>query len=148
MLVRTALYWLLAQALLIIVIASAAPGGASWLTLAGFVTPWYDDNFFALRLISVPWTDPRVWVSLQTLVQMLAVAMAAAAITTMARTNPWQHGVLPDSAPRGRDKPAGSPAPGGAPPGPGAGAGPMAGPAPGPPADAPRPPPPAGPAGV
>lgn len=113
MLVRMALYWLMAQALVIVVVAAAVPGGSSWLTLAGFVTANYDDNIFALHLVCVPWTDPAAYVSLQTFVQMLSVAMAAAALTTLVRTNPWQHGVLPDSTVPGRDKPARAPGPAG-----------------------------------
>lgn len=116
-LARMALYWLLGQALVIVVVACALPGGSSWLTLAGFVTPHYDNNIFAIRLMRVPWTDPAVFVSLQTAVQMLAVALAGAALVTLVKTNPWEHGVLQDSTPSGRDKPSRSatsapPAPG------------------------------------
>jgi len=141
------MYWLLGQALVITVVAAAVPGGASWLTLAGFVTPYYDDNVFALRVVPVPWTDPTVHMSLQTLAQMLAVAMAAAALTVLARTNPWQHGVLPDSTPPGRDS-APRPTPATAPPAapPGAPASPASPPAPASPASPPPPPP--GPAGL
>lgn len=161
MLIRTVLYGLLIQLLAIIVIAAAIPGGASWLTLVGYVTAFYDHNVFALHIVSVPWTDPAVFISLQTSVQMLAVAMAAAGLITLARTNPWQHGVLPDSAPPGRDKtlrdpptpaPAPMPPPGGAnsstvsapPPGPAAG-GPPAGRPPSPPSPMPPAPGPVGP---
>jgi hypothetical protein len=104
MLARTAAYWLSAQALLAVVVAAAVPNGASVLVLTGFVTAYYDDNLFAVRIVRVPWTDPSVYVSIQTLVQMVAVAAAAAALTTLVRTNPWQHGVLPDSTPPGRDR--------------------------------------------
>jgi hypothetical protein len=99
-------YWLAAQALLIIVVAAAMPHGASLLVLAGFVTAYYDDNLFAVRIVRVSWTDPSVYVSIQTLAQMVAVAAAAAALTTLVRTNPWQHGVLRDSTPPGRDRTA------------------------------------------
>jgi hypothetical protein len=98
-LVRTVVYWLIGQALLIIVVAAAVPQGASLLVLTGFVTAYYDDNLFAVRIVRVPWTDPSVYVSIQTLTQMVAVAAAAAALTTLVRTNPWQHGVLPNSTP-------------------------------------------------
>jgi len=116
MLVRTALYLLLVQALATVVIASAVPDGAAWLTLAGFVTPYYDSNVFALKLAPVPWTDPVVYISVQTLTQMAALAAAGAAMITLARVTPWQHGVLPDSTPPAKDKgsgqgKAGSPAP-------------------------------------
>jgi len=116
MLVRTALYLLLVQALATVVIASAVPDGAAWLTLAGFVTPYYDSNIFALKLAPVPWTDPVVYISVQTLTQMAALAAAGAAMITLARVTPWQHGVLPDSTPPAKDKgsgqgKAGSPAP-------------------------------------
>jgi len=116
MLVRTALYLLLVQALAIVVVASAVPDGAAWLTLAGFVTPYYDSNVFALKLAPVPWTDPVVYVSVQTLMQMAALAAAGAALITLVRVTPWQHGVLPDSTPPAKDKgsgqgKAGSPAP-------------------------------------
>jgi len=116
MLVRTALYLLLVQALATVVIASAVPSGAAWLTVAGFVTPYYDSNVFALKLAAVPWTDPVVYISVQTLTQMAALAAAGAAMITLARVTPWQHGVLPDSTPPAKDKgsgqgKAGSPAP-------------------------------------
>lgn len=152
MLIRTVLYGLLIQLLVIIVIAAAIPGGASWLTLAGYVTAFYDHNVFALHIVSVPWTDPAVFISLQTFVQMLAVAMAAAGLITLARTNPWQHGVLPDSAPPGRDKPPRDPAasaPAPMPPPSAAGAPASPAPPPGPAAAGPpagRPPAPASPA--
>lgn len=98
-LVRTALYVLLAQALVIVVVAAAVPGAAAWLVLAGFVTAFYDTNVFAIRLLAVPWTAPPVYVTVQTLVQMLAVAAAVSALVTLARVYRWQHGALPDSAP-------------------------------------------------
>jgi len=107
MLVRTALYLLLVQALAIVVVASAVPDGAAWLTLAGFVTPYYDSNVFALKLASVPWTDPVVYVSVQTLTQMAALAAAGAALITLARVTRWQHGVLPDSTPPAKEKGSG-----------------------------------------
>lgn len=105
LLARTGAYWLVGQMLLITVIASAIPGGASQLVLAGFVTAYYDTNVFAIRLAAVPWTDPAVYISVQSLVQMLIVAAVGSALTTIARTNPWQHGVLPNSTAPGRDKP-------------------------------------------
>jgi hypothetical protein len=92
MLVRIAVYWLATQALLIIVVAAAVPRGTSLLVLTGFVTAYYDDNLFAVRIVRVPWTDPSVYVSIQTLAQMVAVAAAAAALTTLVRTNPWLAG--------------------------------------------------------
>ena len=107
MLVRTALYLLLVQALATVVIASAVPDGAAWLTLAGFVTPYYDSNVFALKLAPVPWTDPVVYVSVQTLMQMAALAAAGAALITLARVTRWQHGVLPDSTPPAKEKGSG-----------------------------------------
>ena len=122
MLVRTALYLLLVQALAIVVVASAVPDGAAWLTLAGFVTPYYDSNVFALKLAPVPWTDPVVYLSVQTLTQMATLAAAGAALITLVRVTPWQHGTLPDSIPPPKEKgsgpgkggsqaPAASPAP-------------------------------------
>ena len=116
MLVRTALHLLLAQVLATIVVASAVPKGAAWLTLAGFVTPYYDRNVFAIKLAQVPWTDPAVYFSVQTLTQMAALAAAGAALITLVRVAPWQHGVLPDSTPPAKDRggapgKAGSPAP-------------------------------------
>ena len=107
MLVRTALYLLLVQALATVAIASAVPSGAAWLTVAGFVTPYYDSNVFALKLAPVPWTDPVVYVSVQTLMQMAALAAAGAALITLVRVTPWQHGVLPDSTPPAKDKGSG-----------------------------------------
>lgn len=107
MLVRTALYLLLVQALATVVIASAVPNGAAWLTVAGFVTPYYDSNVFALKLAAVPWTDPVVYLSVQTLTQMAALAAAGAALITLARVTPWQHGVLPDSTPPAKEKGSG-----------------------------------------
>jgi hypothetical protein len=104
MLVRTTLYALLLQLVLVATIAIAAPQGAARLTTAGFVTPHHDRNFFAWKLAPVPWTDPTVYFSVQTMVQMLALALAAAALITFARTNPWQHGTLPESTPPPRDK--------------------------------------------
>ena len=107
MLVRTALYLLLVQALATVVIASAVPDGAAWLTVAGFVTPYYDSNVFALKLAPVPWTDPVVYVSVQTLTQMATLAAAGAALITLVRVTPWQHGTLPDSLPPPKEKDSG-----------------------------------------
>lgn len=104
MLVRTALYLFLAQVLATDVIAAAVPGGAAWLTLAGFVTPYYDSNVFAVKLAPLPWTDPVVYLSAQTLIQMTALAAAGSALITLARATPWRPGALPDSAPPARDK--------------------------------------------
>ena len=56
MLARTALYLLLVQALATVVIASAVPDGAAWLTVAGFVTPYYDSN---MRVVGVVQGDAR-----------------------------------------------------------------------------------------
>lgn len=128
-LARIAGYWIVGQALVIIVLAAAVPNGASWLVLLGFVTAYYDDNVFAVHVATVPWTDPPVYFTVQTLVQMLAVAAVAASLTTLVRTNPWQHGVLPNSTPPGRDKPA-RPVSDGAPPGPASPAAPPSAPAP------------------
>ena len=111
LLARTGLYVLLGQALVIAVLAIAVPGGASLLTLAGFVTPLYDGNFFAAHITPIPWTDPTVYVSIQSAVQMLVVALAVAGVVGLIKTNPWQHGVLPDSTPPGRDKAPASGAP-------------------------------------
>lgn len=99
MLVRTTLYALLLQVVAVIALAAAVPRAAAWLTSGGFVTPYYDNNLFALKLAPVPWTEPTVYFSVQTSVQMLALALAAAALITLVRTNPWQHGALPDSVP-------------------------------------------------
>lgn len=104
MLARTALYLLVVQALVISVIASAVPHGAGWLTSAGFVTAYYDSNVFAVKIAPIPWTDPSVYASVQSVVQMLAVALAGAALFTIARTNPWHHGALPDSLPPPKDR--------------------------------------------
>ena len=90
-----------------VVIASAVPDGAAWLTVAGFVTPYYDSNVFALKLAAVPWTDPVVYVSVQTLTQMATLAAAGAALITLVRVTPWQHGVLPDSTPPAKEKGSG-----------------------------------------
>ena len=103
MLVRTALYALAVQLLLSVVIAVVIPHGAAWLTTAGFVTPYYDHNVFAIKLVPVPWTDPRVYISVQTLVQMLALSMTVSALVTLARTNPWHHGAPPESTPPVKD---------------------------------------------
>lgn len=132
MLVRTTLYALLLQLVAVGAMAAAVPHAAGWLTRGGFVTPYYDNNLFALKLAPVPWTEPTVYFSVQTLVQMLALALAVAALITFARTNPWQHGALPDSLPAPKDRsPAARPASQ-------APAGPSAAPAPAP---APAPPP-------
>jgi len=104
MLVRTTLYVLLLQLVAVVALAAAVPRGAAWLTSAGFVTPYYDNNLFALKLVPVPWTEPAVHFSVQTLVQMLALALAAAAVITFIRTTPWQHGALPDSLPGPKDR--------------------------------------------
>lgn len=98
LLIRTAAYLLLGQALAVLVIAAAVPRGAAWMTVSGFVTPWYDSNVLAVKLLSVPWTDPTVFVSVQTMTQMIAIAAAGSALITLARTNPWERGALPDSA--------------------------------------------------
>lgn len=118
MLVRTTMYLLLVQVLVVVVIAAAVPEGAAWLTLTGFVTAYYDSNFFALKLVAVPWTDPPVYFSVQTLTQMIALAAAGSALITAARVTSWQPGTLPDSAPAPKNSVgrAGSPpdaAPGG-----------------------------------
>lgn len=125
MLVRIAGYWLVGEALAITVVAAAIPSGASWLVILGFVTAYYDDNLFAVHVATVPWTDPAVYFTVQTLVQMLTVAAVAASLTTLVRTNSWQHGVLPNSTPPGRDKSA-RPASDGAPPAPSGPGGPAA----------------------
>lgn len=104
MLARTAIYALLGQLLVIVVVAAAVPGGSSWLVLSGFATAYYDRNLFAVRIAALPWTEPAVYVSIQTAVQMLMVALVIAGTSTLVRTNPWQHGVLPDSSPPRRDK--------------------------------------------
>jgi len=104
MLVRTTLYALLLQLVAVGALAVAVPHAAGWLTRAGFVTPYYDNNLFALKLAPIPWTEPTVYFSVQTLVQMLALALAVAALITFARTNPWQHGALPDSLPGPKDR--------------------------------------------
>lgn len=106
MLARTIGYWMMGQFLAIVVMAAAVPGGASWLVLLGFVTAFYDDNLFAVHIAAVPWTDPAVYFTVQTVVQMLAVSATVASLVTLVRTNPWQHGALPNSTPPGRDKPA------------------------------------------
>ncbi len=108
LLIRAVLYVLVGQVLVIAVIAIAVPDGASLLTVAGFVTPYYEHNVLAVRIAAIPLTDPTVYVSLQSAAQMLAIALAAAGIFGLVRTNPWQHGVLPDSSPPGRDRSAGS----------------------------------------
>lgn len=106
MLARTAVYALLGQLLVIVVVAAAVPGGSSWLVLSGFATAYYDRNLFAVRIAALPWTDPAVYVSIQTTVQMSMVALVIAGASTLVRTNPWQHGVLPDSSPPRRGKPS------------------------------------------
>lgn len=103
LLTRTALYVLGVQLALVIVVALAVPGGTSLLTLAGFVTPYYDRNFLAMHLFPIPWTDPTVYVSIQSLAQMVALALLVAGAVGLVKTNPWQHGVLPDSTPPPRD---------------------------------------------
>ena len=111
-LVRTTLYLLILQLVAVGALAAAVHGAAGWLTRAGFVTPYYDSNVFAQKLAPVPWTEPTVYFSVQTVVQMLAIALAGAALITLARTNPWQHGALPDSlpSPKDKDRPAAKPA--------------------------------------
>lgn len=103
------LYALGAQSLLIAVVACAVPGGASFLTRAGFVTPGYESEPLTLRLMPIPATDPTVFVSAQSLVQMLVVALAIAGFAGLVKTNPWQHGALPNSTPPGRDSAASAP---------------------------------------
>lgn len=117
MLLRTALSALVVQLLLVSLVAAAVPRGGGWLTLAGFVTPYYDRNVFAVHLLPIPATSPQVYLSVQTLVQMLAIALAVSGVVTLARTNPWQHGILPNSTPPAKDpaekpakRPAGDPA--------------------------------------
>jgi hypothetical protein len=104
MLLRTAAAWLVGQLLVTVVLSSAVPGGASLLVLAGFVTPGYDHNLFAVRVTQVPWTDPVVWFSVQSVVQNLVVAATAASLVTLFHTNYWQHGVLADSTPPPRPR--------------------------------------------
>lgn len=111
MLLQTAAFWLVGQLLVIVVVASAVPGGASALVLLGFVTPAYDHNVFSARAAAVPWTDPTVWFSVQSLLQVAMVAAAASAVITLFRTNSWQHGVLPDSAPPKPRRPEGETGP-------------------------------------
>lgn len=85
------------------VIASAVPHGGAWCVRAGFCTAWYDRNPFAVKLARIPWTDPTVYLSVQTLIQMLALAAAGAALITYARTNPWHHGGLPETVSSAKD---------------------------------------------
>ena len=115
LLARTILYVLGALSLAIVVLALAVPGGASWLVVMGFITPYYETNVFAVRLFGIPGTDPTVYVSVQSLAQMLMVALAVAGVVGLVRTNPWQHGVLPDSASPGRDRSTASASPPAAP---------------------------------
>jgi len=99
MLARTALYLLLAQLLLVAGAAAVVPHASEWLTVAGFVTPYYDNNVFAIKILVLPWTDPAVYVSVQTLTQMVSLALMGSALITLFRTNPWQSGPLPESTP-------------------------------------------------
>jgi hypothetical protein len=133
MLVRATLYALLLQLVAVGALAAAVPHAAGWLTRAGFVTPYFENNLFALKLAPVPWTDPTVYFSVQTLVQMLALALAAAALITLARTNPWQHGALPDSLPGPKDRAPAARPPSQAPPAPSGAPAPAPAPAPVPP---------------
>ena len=109
MLTRTALYAVVLQLLAVLLVAAVVSGGGALLTTAGFVTPFYDHNLFAVRLAPVPLTDPVVYFSVQTLVQVLAVALAVSALITAVRTNPWHHGTLSDSTPPQRDRSADKP---------------------------------------
>lgn len=106
MLMRTALWALLVQVLVVAVVSSAVPRGGAWMTTTGFVTTYYDTNIFAVKLVAYPWTDPTVYLSVQTLAQMAALALAFSALLTLARTNPWHHGVLPDSTPPPKERPS------------------------------------------
>lgn len=105
-LIRTASYVLIGQILVILVVAIAVPDGASMLTMAGFVTPYYETNVVgALHILAIPGTHPTVFVSVQSAIQMLALALVAAGIVGLIKSNPWEHGILPDSTPAGRDRP-------------------------------------------
>ncbi|WP_052615659.1 hypothetical protein [Mycobacteroides abscessus] len=118
LLLRTAIYVLVGQILVVVVVAVAVPDGASLLTMTGFVTPYYETNVVgALHILAVPGTHPTVFVSVQSAVQMLALALVASGIFGLIKSNPWEHGVLPDSTPPGRDKPSPPPAETAAPPG-------------------------------
>lgn len=113
LLIRTALYALVGQILVITVTAIAVPGGTSLLTMTGFVTPYYETNVLgALHILGIPGTHPTVFVSVQSAAQMLALALVSAGVVGLIKSNPWEHGVLPDSTPPGRDKPT-APAAGG-----------------------------------
>ncbi|KXO90967.1 hypothetical protein [Tsukamurella tyrosinosolvens] len=118
-LARTAAVCAAAQLLVVLVVASAVPGGASWLTLAGFVTPRYETNTFSGRIVMLPLTNPPVWLSLQNLALIVANALLVAALYGALRTNPWTPGVLKNSTPP-KPRPAASSGPGAPPPGPGA----------------------------
>lgn len=119
LLIRTALYALVGQILVITVIAIAVPSGPSLLTMTGFVTPYYETNVLgALHILAIPSTHPTVFMSVQSAAQMLALALVAAGLVGLIKSNPWEHGILPDSTPPGRDKSTVLPAGAGTPPGP------------------------------
>lgn len=112
LLTRTALYTLGVLSLLIVVVASAVPRGAAFLVTTGFVTSKFENSWLTLRLVPIPGTDPTVYVSVQSAVQMLVIALAVAGVVGLIRTNPWQHGALANSTPPGRgNKSAGASSP-------------------------------------
>lgn len=120
LLTRLALCALGVQLLLVLVVAKAVPRGrgTSFLTTSGFVTPEYEHGWFSgLRVAPIPGTDPTVYISVQSLTQMLVIALIFAALAGLLKTNPWQHGALPNSTPPGRDSgPAGTGPTAGTPP--------------------------------
>lgn len=117
LLTRLALGAMGVQLLLVLVIAAAVPRGrgASFLTLNGFVTPEYERGWFSgLRIVPIPGSDPTVYISVQSLTQLLVFALAFAGLAGLVKANPWQHGALPNSTAPGRD--SGPPAAGAPPP--------------------------------
>lgn len=111
LLLRTTLSILVAQVMVIAVLAAAVPGAASTLTLWGFVTPFYADNLFAVHIAPLPWTAPTVYISVQTAAQMLMVALTVAAVVGFFKANSWQHGAAPTPAPAPRERPVADPEP-------------------------------------
>ena len=92
-----------AQVLLVWVVSVALPGGASFLTVVGLVTREKENPPLTVKVVPIPLTDPTVYASVQSLLLMLVFALLFAGLAGLVKTNPWQHGALPNSTPPGRD---------------------------------------------